>query len=407
MGSNIHSANPVVRSLIECTAPRPALLAASRGILPLPQADLLEVLANFATGGDAELATNARSTIQEQQESDIDAAVRSGDVAPIVLGFVAEMQSLPARTAEAVIANPATPAKSLVKLAKNTVEGTILELLALNQQLLIQNPELIDAIKDNPNRTAEAARRATETRSEFFEKERGAQQIANELRAQGNEAAAEFIESADFAADMDAAGITDDDALFFAKHIEVLDRETDDSWMSLEFIEEIYEETEEQRRAVFEKILGDLSSEDDPSTGERISMLNRIIKMGVKDRVKLGMKGDREARNILIRDPNKLVASAVINNPKITEQEVERIATMRSVPEEVLRQIATNRQWQRSYMIQLSLAKNPRTPLGNSMAIMNRLQLRDLTGLQKDRNVPEAVRKHAQRLVNARTGGKS
>ncbi len=128
--------------------------------------------------------------------------------------------------------------------------------------------------------------------------------------------------------------------------------------------------------------------------------------MGVKDRVKLGMKGDREARNILIRDPNKLVSSAVINNPKITEQEVEKIATMRTVPEEVLRQISMNKQWGRSYMIQLSLARNPRTPLGNSMSIMNRLQLRDLQGLTKDRNVPEAVRKHALRLVAARTGGK-
>lgn len=407
MGSNIHSANPVVRSLIEGAAPRPAQLAASRGILPLPQADLFEVLVSFATSNDPELSANAKAAFAEQSQSDLDAAVRSGNAAPIVLGFVAEMPSVSMQTAESIVANPLTPAESLICLAKQTEQGPILELLALNQQLLIQNPKLIDAIIDNPNRTAEAARRATETRSEFFEKERGAQQIVNELRAQGNEAAAEFIENSEFAEDMDAAGISDEDALFFAKHIEVLDRETDDSWMSLEFIEEIYEETEEQRRAVYEKILGDLSSEDDESASDRISMLNRIIKMGVKDRVKLGMKGDREARNILIRDPNKLVASAVINNPKITEQEVERIATMRSVPEEVLRQIATNRQWQRSYLIQLCLAKNPRTPLGNSMAIMNRLQLRDLIGLQKDRNVPEAVRKHAQRLVNARTGGKS
>ena len=186
----------------------------------------------------------------------------------------------------------------------------------------------------------------------------------------------------------------------------MLDRETDDSWLGLEYIEEIYEESEEQRRAAFEKILGELKNEEDEVPGERISTLNRIMRMGVKDRVKLGMKGDREARNILIRDPNKLVASAVINNPKITESEVERIAAMRTVPEEILRQISMNRQWQRSYNIQINLARNPRTPLGNSMSIMNRLQLRDLQSLQKDRNVPEAVRKHALRLVNARTGGK-
>ena len=80
-------------------------------------------------------------------------------------------------------------------------------------------------------------------------------------------------------------------------------------------------------------------------------MINRIMKMGVKDRVKLGMKGDREARNILIRDPNRLVSSAVVNNPRITEQEVEVIASMRSITEDILRQIASNRQWSRSYTI--------------------------------------------------------
>lgn len=129
--------------------------------------------------------------------------------------------------------------------------------------------------------------------------------------------------------------------------------------------------------------------------------------MGVKDRMKLGLKGDREARNILIRDPNKLVSSAVVNNPKITEQEVERIAAMRSISEEILRQIAMNRQWARIYGIQVSLAKNPRTPIANAMSIMNRLQMRELTGLSKDRNVSDAVRKHAVRLLTARSGGRS
>ncbi|MBK8304710.1 MAG: hypothetical protein IPK98_15420 [Chloracidobacterium sp.] len=134
-------------------------------------------------------------------------------------------------------------------------------------------------------------------------------------------------------------------------------------------------------------------------------MINRVMKMGVKDRVKLGMKGDREARNILIRDPNRLVSSAVVNNPRITEQEVESIASMRSITEDILRQIASNRQWARSYTIGHSLAKNPRTPIGSAITIMSRLQLRDLIALSKNRNVSDAVRRQAQRLHTARTGG--
>jgi len=141
-------------------------------------------------------------------------------------------------------------------------------------------------------------------------------------------------------------------------------------------------------------------------SSERISMINRIIKMGIKDRVKLGMKGDREARNILIRDPNRLVACAVANNPRITEQEVELIAAMRTIPDEVLRQIATNRQWARNYNVMHNLARNPRTPIGNVVTILTRLQLRDLVAMSKNRNVSDAVRRQALRLYTSRTGGK-
>jgi ABC-type uncharacterized transport system YnjBCD permease subunit len=79
---------------------------------------------------------------------------------------------------------------------------------------------------------------------------------------------------------------------------------------------------------------------------------------------------------------------------------------MRSVPEEILRQIASHRQWQRSYTIMHNLVKNPRTPLANSMTIMSKMQIRDLTALSKNKNVPDAVRRHALRLANLRTGTK-
>ncbi len=405
MSAESSTTNPVVKAMLEGTAPRPAQLAASRGVLPLPQADLLEILVSFSTGADAELKANAEQTLRSQQPGDLVAAVSTPNVSPAVLGYLVSQQELPAPVLESVLTNPRTPAGAIARFAGETRSGEMLDLLSVNQQLLIQNRQILDAILNNQNRTPDAERRAAEIKREFFEKERGAQQIANELRARGNEAAAEFLEQAEFAADMDAAGMTVEDALFLAEHIEVPDHETDDSWLGLEYIEEIYEETEEQRKAVFGKILGEMQMEEGEISADRISMLNRIIKMGVKDRVKLAMKGDREARNILIRDPNRLVSTAVANNPRITEQEVEMIAAMRSVPEEVLRNIATNRQWARNYNVMHALARNPRTPLANVMTILNRLQLRDLQALTKNRNVSDAVRKQALRLHTARTGG--
>jgi len=407
MAYDTQSKNPAVISLLNGTAPQPVRVAAARGILPLPQNDLLEVLVAIADGDDAELAKTASGTIALQDVKTIESLVRTDGLSSTVLTHFMHRTALPNSLYEALIINPTTPAESIVDFAKTASIGPVLEFIALNQQLLIQNPALIDAVLLNPNRTSDAERRVLETKREFFEKERGADQIANELRAQGKEAAAEFIQNAEFASDLANSGLTEDDALFLASHIESFDKDIDDSWLGLEYIEEIYEETAAQRKAALEKILGEMQSEDpDSLTSERISMLNRVMKMGVKDRVKLAMKGDREARNILIRDPNRLVATAVASNPRITEQEVESIASMRSVPEDILRQIASHRQWQRSYTIMHSLVKNPRTPIANSMTIMNKMQVRDLAALAKNKNVPEAVRRHALRLANARTGNK-
>jgi len=405
MTAAIASNNPVVRAVIEGTAPRAAQVAAARGLLPLPQTDALEIMVAFYNGADDELKETARAALLSQQLDTLESTVRSAEIAPQVLGYFIEQLEMPAAVHEAILTNLRTPAAAVSKFAAKTRNGQLLELISYNQQLLIQNPEIIEAIIANPNRTAESERRATEIKREFFEKERGAQQIADELRAKGNEAAAEFIEQAEFAGDFDGSGLSVEDALFLASMIEVPDHETDDSWLGLEYIEEIYEESEEQRQAIYTKILGEMQSEEDEIPGERISMLNRIMRMGVKDRVKLGQKGDREARNILIRDPNRLVSSAVVNNPRISEKEVENISAMRSISEDILRQIASNRQWARSYPIMHSLAKNPRTPMANVITIMSRLQLRDLVALSKNRNVSDAVRRQAHRLFTARSGG--
>jgi len=408
MNYEVNSTNPVVKAIISGTAPRPAQIAAARGILPLPQADLLEILVSLAGNTDAELSENACKTLVSQDTGELAAIVQSVEIAPRVLAYFADRDDQPKPIHEAILSNPKTPTASIISFARRTSNGELLEIISLNQQLLIGAPQIIDAIIGNPYRTAEAERRATETKSEFFQKERGAQQIANELRAQGKDAAAEFIEKAEFAEGLEQtaskSNLSYEDAILLAEHIEVPDAEIDDSWLSFDYIEEFYEETKEQRESIVSKILGELSAEDDEISGERISMINRIMRMGMKDRVKLATKGDREARNILIRDPNRIVSQAVVQNPRITEQEVEKIAAMRSVPEDVLRQIAINRNWARNYSIMHNLARNPRTPISNVISILTRLQLRDLQAMVKNRNVSDAIRKQSLRLVTARQG---
>jgi hypothetical protein len=132
---------------------------------------------------------------------------------------------------------------------------------------------------------------------------------------------------------------------------------------------------------------------------DEASLLVRLAAMTIAQRVVRAMKGSREERAILIRDPNKLVSAAVLSSPKITETEVEAIARMANVAEEVLRIIGRTRAWMKSYTVTVALAKNPKTPIALSMNLLSRLTDKDLRLISADRNVPDVLRTTARRKV--------
>jgi hypothetical protein len=400
MSANNTSTNPVVQAVVSGAAPQQARMAAARGLLPVPQDVMLELLVALRADADADVARAADETLAAQDAAALRGVAAEPSTAPAVLSYLAARPGLARQVQESLALNPSTPDEAVAALARTTAEGAVLDLVSVNQQRLIRAPSIIDAVLANPARTPDAERRVRETRREFFEKERGARQVADEMRARGMGAAAEFIESAEsFAADEE--GLSAEDAWLIAQHVEVWDVDVDDSWLPSERLEDLLDATFEQRQAAAERLVAEMGA-DGSAPPERIALIRRIMLMKVKDRIKLAMKGDREARSILIRDPNKVVATAVINNPRITDQEVEAIAAMRTVSDEVLRLISMNRGWARQYPIIHNLARNPRTPLPTAMTILLRLQTKDLKNLSQNRNVPEAVRRQALRLATAR-----
>ncbi|MEW6319782.1 MAG: hypothetical protein AB1635_01710 [Acidobacteriota bacterium] len=132
---------------------------------------------------------------------------------------------------------------------------------------------------------------------------------------------------------------------------------------------------------------------------ERASIVQRLQSMSVPEKVRAAMKGSREMRAILIRDPNKLVAMAVLSSPKMTENEIEGIARMGNVSDDVLRTIGQTRAWTKNYTILLGLVKNSKTPIAVSLTLLSRLNDRDLRNLSTDRNVPEPLRIAARKRV--------
>jgi hypothetical protein len=137
-----------------------------------------------------------------------------------------------------------------------------------------------------------------------------------------------------------------------------------------------------------------------PENEDSQTTLQRIAAMNVAQRVALAMKGSREERAVLIRDSNKIVAVAVLGSPKTTETEIESIAKMASISDDILRIIANNRAWTKRYGIIAALARNPKTPVAISMNLLGRLTEKDLRAISTDRNVPEILRITArQKLV--------
>jgi hypothetical protein len=131
-------------------------------------------------------------------------------------------------------------------------------------------------------------------------------------------------------------------------------------------------------------------------------LVKRVQKLTVSEKIKLAMKGGSEIRGILSRDTNKLVILAVLDNPKITDPEVEAMARSRSILEDALRVIAKNREWSKNPAIQYALVHNPKTPPGISVRYVPYMKKRDLKLLEKNKNVSDAVRVAAKKFL--RTG---
>jgi hypothetical protein len=157
--------------------------------------------------------------------------------------------------------------------------------------------------------------------------------------------------------------------------------------------------TLEQKRA-FEELTKETDRESlmksleegDPEPERRKTLTQRLAGMNVIERLTLALKGGKEERMALIRDPNKLVQRAVLQSPRLADLEVETFASMTNVTEEVLRHIALNRNFMKNYSVVRNLLNNPKTPVDISLHFLQRLVTTDQKKLSMNKNVPETVR---------------
>jgi hypothetical protein len=151
-----------------------------------------------------------------------------------------------------------------------------------------------------------------------------------------------------------------------------------------------------------EAALAEAAAEAEPDIAKRQTLLQRLAKMNVSQRVQFAIKGGSEARRTLIRDSNKVVQRAVLQSPRLTDQEVEAFAAMSSLTDEILRLIANNRNFRKNYTVVRNLLNNAKTPLDVSLHMLPMINAQDLKRLTTNKNIPETLRTTAAKLQRQR-----
>ena len=163
----------------------------------------------------------------------------------------------------------------------------------------------------------------------------------------------------------------------------------------------------EREDSVPEDALVGAAVEVEPDNAKRITLLQKLSRLRVNERVQLAIKGTGSERMLLIRDPCKVVQRAVLQSPQLTDRDVEGFAGMASLSEDTLRVIARNRKFRKNYTIVKKLINNPKTPIEVSLTLLPNITGQDLKLLTTNKNIPETLRTSAIRLQRQRSTTKA
>jgi hypothetical protein len=335
--------------------PGPARMMAARGMAPLPPGDQIVVLYQLSLDGDAKIAASAKATAADLPEKLLAGALGSANVDPRVLDMFAPMVAGKPAAFEALVGNAAVADDTIAVLAAKAGEEEI-DRIAGNEQRLLRHPAIISAMYLNKHARMSTVDRAIELA------------VRNNVRVPNLMAWDEIARSLQGAAPASA----EEDALF----AEVA-AGADDERAGEAPAEEPQEETEELP----------------------------FDKLSIPAKIRAATIGDSATRTKAIRSPIKMVALAAIKSPAVSELEARTYASNHTLAEEVIRHIASRRDWIKNYDVKLALCRNPKTPVVEAMKLMPGLREKDLTMVSTSRGIPAAVVSQARKLLMQRRGG--
>lgn len=345
---------------VDPKAPVPLRMMAAKSLVPLSPPQMIGALYMLTFDPDKNVRETAAKTAATLQDRVAATAFREEGVQAPVLGWMLDLHGAKDAYAEMLVLNATTPDDAVARLAKNC-PPKVAEIISQNQLRILRHEDIIRNLCQNPN----ASPALIDSVCDFAVRSGLVladvpQMKAARVRLFGPEAAAKPPDP----------GPTAEDVLK-----ELGQAVTDDGTPPLD-------------------------------EGKRMTLTQRIMKMNIAEKIKLATLGNKEARSLLMRDSNKLVAVAAIRSPRLTDGEVLAVANNRAANDDVLRVVYNNREWVKMYAVKLALIKNPKTPLALTMRWLSTIHDSELKDLARSKSVPSGVQQLARKMVEKKTAPK-
>jgi hypothetical protein len=378
-------ASSLIEQLRSGSAPRNIKEFAAQGMVPLSVEDLIPLQVQLASDSDESIASLAKTSLQKVAQETWIRLVERKDPDHALIEYCVRSTTHPVK--EKILLNN-TISDAIVRSMAATESGPLLDIILNNQVRLLRDQEILLNLETNPYLTYDQKRRIEEFKTEFFYKK----QI--EAHEEFKEQVEEEVAEEEAVEEIPLASLDD-----LLAQIPNLDVEAQRIIAQIDSEPSILP-TDEEVHAQLQNIFS--SEELDQVSQDTITTYQKVLHMSHPEKVRVALLGGKEERTILIRDPSRQIASLVLRNPKITDSEMDAFAQMRNLDGQILREMAENRSFIKRYTVVHSLVKNPKVPSPTALNLLKLLRDMDLKNVERDRNIPEIIRRQAKRIRDQR-----
>lgn len=337
-------------------------LMVAEGAIPLTPKDLVQVLFCLIFDSEQNVRDAAKTSLADIPKQTMSDILADNSTSPDFLDYMARGQENEDHT-QAILLNASTTDSTYAYLAQNERSQVNLEIIAQNKQRILRSLDIVEALSQNPSISRSTLDSVLSFISLYLEKDEKIKKFFDKDEEQPEEVES-VVEKEE-------------------EHEDEFEEVEESFFDDLDIPEEMLEEYNE------EEVTDEL----------RDNLVNKIRTLTIAEKIKLSIQGNMETRRILVRDSNRLISSAVLKNPRLTDMEIILISQSKVVDEDILRQISDTRKWTRHYQVKSALVHNPKTPTHISLNFLRHLRHIELKQIMSDRNLPGVINQAAKKII--------